>query len=227
MGFIIILGIFSVIGWFVSSKLKSKFAYYSKIPLSSGMSGYEVGMAMMKYYNVSNVTIIEGKGRLTDHYNPSTRIVALSPEVYHGRSVASAAVAAHEVGHVVQHSKAYSFLTLRSNLVPIVQFSSRIQQFLFLGFILGVGTGILGQWLILIITASFGITALFTFITLPVEFDASRRALVWLESTGITVGEEYEGAKDSLWWAAMTYVAKALSALVMFVYFLLMIINKK
>ena len=228
MGFIIILGAFTAIGWFISGRLRSKFNQYSKVPLSSGMSGYEVAMAMMRHYNISDVRVVEGKGTLTDHYNPATKTVSLSPAVYQGRSVAAAAVAAHEVGHVVQHASAYNFLTMRSNLVPIVQFSSRIQQFLFLGFILGIGGGITGNWMIMIVTVTFGITALFSLITLPVEFDASKRALAWLDATGITrEGMEYDGAKDALWWAAMTYVAKALSALIMFLYFLMMVVNRK
>lgn len=221
-GYIIILVMFTAIGWFVSSRLKSKFKKYAKIPNSSGMTGYEVGIAMMEHYGVTDVRIIEGRGSLTDHYNPITKTVALSPQVYNGRSIASAAVAAHEVGHVVQHATAYNFLMVRSKLVPVVMFSSRIQQYLFMGLIFGMGVGLGGSWMITIIAATFGVTALFSLITLPVEFDASKRALVWLDNSGITRDQEYEGAKDALWWAAMTYVAQALSALVMFLYFLMM-----
>jgi len=224
MGYYVILGVFTLIGWVVSSRLKSKFNQYSKIANSSGMSGYEVGMAMMKHYGVNDVRIVEGKGALTDHYNPTTKTVALSPQVYNGRSIASAAVAAHEVGHVVQHATAYSMLMMRSKLVPVVMFSSRMQQFLFFGFIatMYAGSSAASGWLIMILAATFGVTALFSLVTLPVEFDASKRALVWLDNSGITRGSEYDGAKDALWWAAMTYVASALSALVMFLYFLLM-----
>lgn len=217
----IILIAFTVIGFFVSNRLKSKFNKYSRIPLQSGMSGAEVAHAMLDYYNISDVTITQGKGFLSDHYNPRTKTVSLSPEVYQGRSVAAAAVAAHECGHVVQHATAYSMLTFRSAIVPVVQFSSRVQQFLFMAFIFGIGTGIGGSWLLLALTATFGVTALFSLVTLPVEFDASKRALVWLDKNGVTHGKEYDGAKDALWWAAMTYVAQALSALVMFLYFLL------
>ena len=224
MGYYIILGAFTLIGWLVSSRLKSKFNHYAKIPNSSGMNGYEVGMAMMRHYGITGVKIVEGRGSLTDHYNPTTKTVALSPEVYHGRSIASAAVAAHEVGHVVQHATAYNMLTMRSRLVPVVMFSSSIQQLLFFGFIatMSVGSGVIGGWLIMVLAATFGVTALFSLVTLPVEFDASKRALVWLDNSGVTRGSEYDGAKDALWWAAMTYVASALSALVMFLYFLLM-----
>jgi len=222
MGYIIILGLFTIIGGLVSSRLKSKFNKYSKIGNTSGMSGFEVAQAMMSYYGVTGVKVVEGRGSLTDHYNPSTRTVALSPKVYHGRSIASAAVAAHEVGHVVQHATNYSMLTMRSQLVPVVMFSSQIQQFLFMGVLFGIGGGFAGGWMLNVLAATFGVTALFSLITLPVEFDASKRALAWLDNTGITRGAEYEGAKDALWWAAMTYVASALSALVMFLYFLLM-----
>jgi len=222
IGYYIILGGFTLLGWVVSSRLKSKFKQYSKIPTSSGLSGYEVGMQMMKHYNITGVKIVEGRGSLTDHYNPTTKTVALSPEVYHGRSIASAAVAAHEVGHVVQHATAYNMLTMRSKLVPVVTISSRMQQYLFMAFLFGIASGVAGNWLLLILTVTFGVTALFSLITLPVEFDASKRALVWLDNSGITRGQEYDGAKDALWWAAMTYVASALSALVMFLYFLLM-----
>jgi len=219
--YFVIIGIFSVVGMLVQSRLKSKFNQYSRVALSNGLSGVEVAHAMLDHYNITDVKIVQGRGRLTDHYNPRTKTVSLSPEVYAGRSVAAAAVAAHECGHVIQHATAYSMLALRSNLVPVVQFSSKIQQFLFMGLMFGIGTGIGGNILLLVITATFGMTALFSLVTLPVEFDASKRALVWLDDTGITQGAEYDGAKDALWWAAMTYVAQALGALVMFLYFLL------
>ncbi|MDF1698976.1 MAG: zinc metallopeptidase [Saprospiraceae bacterium] len=219
-GYYILLGVFSLIGGWVSSKLKSKFNLYSKAPNSSRLSGYEVAHAMMKHYGVEGVKIVQGKGTLTDHYNPATRTVALSPAVFNGRSISSAAVAAHEVGHVIQHATAYKMLTMRSQLVPIVKFSATIQQIMIFGFIFAVGSGLVGEWVITILAITYGITALFAFITLPVEFDASKRALAWLDETGITSGAEYEGSKDALWWAALTYVSQALSALVMFLYFL-------
>lgn len=226
MGYYLILGLFTLVGWFVSNKLKSKFKHYSTLPNTSGLNGYEVGMAMMQHYNITGVKIVQGRGSLTDHYNPRTKTVSLSPAVYQGRSIASAAVAAHEVGHVVQHATAYKFLEMRSNLVPVVQFSSKIQQFLFMAVIFGIGSGIGGNLMMMVLAGTFGATALFSLITLPVEFDASKRALVWLDETGITRGQEYDGAKDALWWAAMTYVAQALSALVMFLYFLMMAANR-
>ena len=221
MGLILIMGFFTLIGGLVSSRLKSKMKHYFTIPTSSGLTGYQVAMEMMRHYDITGVNVVEGQGMLTDHYNPKTKTVSLSPDIYHGRSVASAAVAAHEVGHVVQHATAYKFLAMRSNLVPLVQISSKVQQFLFLGLMIGLGTGMMGGTLMMILAATFGATALFSMITLPVEFDASKRALAWLDNTGITRGSEYDGAKDALWWAAMTYVAQALSALVMFLYFLI------
>lgn len=193
------------------------------MPLQSGKSGAEIAQDMLNHYGIHDVKIYEGKGFLSDHYNPLKKSIALSPEVYRGRNVSAAAVAAHECGHAVQHAKAYQMLKVRSAIVPAVQASSRMQQFLFMGFIFGAGAGagMLGNIMMIALVATFGITALFALVTLPVEFDASRRALVWLDDTGNTHGAEYDGAKDALWWAAMTYVASALSALVMFLYFLL------
>jgi uncharacterized protein len=163
---------------------------------------------------------------LSDHYNPQTKTVALSPHVFRGSNIAAAAVAAHECGHAVQHDTAYNLLQMRSSLVPIVNISSRAQQFLFMGAMIGIGAGMGGNILMMALTLTFGVTALFSLITLPVEFDASKRALVWLDESGVAVNEEYDGAKDALWWAAMTYVAQALGALVMFVYFLLNFLNR-
>jgi Zn-dependent membrane protease YugP len=219
--YFIILGFFTLIGFVISSRLKSKFNKYSKIGIRSGMSGAEVATTMLDHYRITGINIVQGKGFLSDHYNPKTKTVSLSPQVYQGRSIAAAAVAAHECGHVVQHATAYNMLALRSNLVPVVQFSSRIQQFLFMGLIFGMSAGIGGNILLMVLTASFGITALFSLVTLPVEFDASRRALAWLDSSGVAHGAEYDGAKDALWWAAMTYVSQALASLVIFLYFLL------
>lgn len=219
-GYILIIGFFSIIGFLISGRLKSKFQHYSKIPLSSGLNGAQVAQKMLADYGIHDVQIVQGKGMLTDHYNPRTKTIALSPAVYQGRSIASAAVAAHESGHAVQHAEAYGMLTMRSNLVPMVQFSSRIQQFLFMAMMMGMASGVAGNLLMMILVATFGMTALFSLVTLPVEFDASNRALAWLDNSGIAVGQEYEGAKDSLWWAAMTYVSQALASLVVFLYFL-------
>jgi len=209
---------FSVIGMIVSERLKSKFNKYSQFPLKTGLSGAEIANKMLEHYGISDVKIQMGQGMLTDHYNPVTKVVNLSPDVYQGRNVASAAVAAHECGHAVQHAQRYPFLKLRSNLVPAVKFASMTQQYLLL-----VAFIFFNQFpqIMLLPVIAFGITALFSFVTLPVEFDASNRALVWLKSSNIAVGEEYAGAKDALKWAAMTYIVAALNALVMFLYFLL------
>ncbi len=227
MMYYVIIGVFGIVGWLVSNRLKSKFNKYSRVPTSSGMSGEDVAHAMLRHYGVSGVKVVMGQGMLTDHYNPMTKTVSLSPEVFQGRSVASAAVSAHEVGHAIQHDTAYAMLGFRSKIVPVVQISSRIQQFLFMGFIFGaMASPYLGNIMMLALVVTFGITALFSLVTLPVEFDASRRALVWLDETGVTHGAEYDGAKDALWWAAMTYVVAALSALVMFLYFLLQFLGR-
>lgn len=227
MLYFIILGFFTLIGFIISSRLKSKFNKYSRIGIRSGMSGAEVAQTMLDHYGIDGVKITQGQGFLTDHYNPRTKTVSLSPQVYQGRSIAAAAVAAHECGHVVQHATAYNMLTLRSNLVPVVQFSSRIQQILFMGLIFGMGAGFGGNILLIVLTATFGVTALFSLVTLPVEFDASRRALAWLDSSGVAQGTEYDGAKDALWWAAMTYVSQALASLVIFLYFLLSFMGRE
>ncbi len=218
MGYMVVAGVLSIIGAIVSQRLKSKFNKYSRIPLRSGMSGHEVAEAMLNQYGINHVKIVQGQGFLTDHYNPMTKTVTLSPAVYQGRSVAAAAVAAHECGHAVQHDKSYSMLQMRSALVPFVKAASMAQQWLLLlAFIM------LNQFpaLMLITIIAFGITTLFSFVTLPVEFDASKRALVWLEKSSVAQGAEYSGAKDALWWAAMTYVSAALSSLVMLLYLVL------
>jgi Zn-dependent membrane protease YugP len=213
-----VAGVLSLVGAFVSNRLKSKFTKYSKVGLSNGMTGAEVARTMLEHYGIHDVQIVRGQGMLTDHYNPQTKTVSLSPPVYDSRSVAAAAVAAHECGHAVQHDTAYSMLQMRSALVPVVSIAARAQQWLLLLAFL-----MLNQFpqLMLITIIAFAATTLFSFITLPVEFDASKRALVWLDESGTTRGGEYDGAKDALWWAAMTYVSAALSSLVMLLYLVL------
>lgn len=218
LGFMLIGGVFSIIGFIVSARLQSKFKHYSQIRIRSGLTGKEIAEAMLRHYGINDVQVIPAQGFLTDHYNPATKTVALSEAVYSTNSIAAAAVAAHECGHAVQHATAYSLLKLRSGLVPIVNFSAMTQQWLLIISFMLINTM---PQLLLITAIVFGVTALFSFITLPVEFDASRRALAWLNESGMTRGEEYAGAKDALWWAAMTYVVAALSALVMVVYLLL------
>jgi Zn-dependent membrane protease YugP len=224
IGYYLIIGLATLGGWVISNKLKNKFKKYSQVPVRSGKSGAQIAQDMLQHYGIGDVEVVEGRGFLSDHYNPLNKTISLSPDVYRGRNVSAAAVASHECGHAVQHAEAYQMLKVRSALVPAVQASSRLQQFLFMGFIFGMGAGMgaFGYWMMLALVVTFGLTALFALVTLPVEFDASRRALLWLDNTGNTHGVEYDGAKDALWWAAMTYVASALSALVMFLYFLLM-----
>ncbi|NNE28582.1 MAG: zinc metallopeptidase [Saprospiraceae bacterium] len=218
MIFIVLTGALSLVGMVVSGRLKKKFKHYSEFGLRSGISGREVAEQMLSHYNITDVKIVEGKGFLTDHYNPLTKTVSLSPPVFQGRSVSAAAVAAHEVGHAVQHDTAYSMLQVRSALVPFVKGAAMAQQWLLMIALLMFSTF---PQLLLVVIIAFAITTLFSFVTLPVEFDASRRALVWLDETGTASGAEYDGAKDALRWAAMTYVASALSSLVVLVYLIL------
>jgi Zn-dependent membrane protease YugP len=195
----------------VSYMLKSKIKKYSETPMRSGMSGQEVAERMFRENGIYDVQVTMAQGFLSDHYNPATKTVALSPEIYQGRNVAAAAVAAHECGHAIQHATQYPWLTMRSKMVPAVQVSSTLVQWVLLAGILMINTFpqlLLGGIIL------FGVTTLFSLITLPVEFDASRRALAWLDRTNITTREEYPKAKDALKWAAMTYVIAALASLV-------------
>jgi len=208
-------------GMFLSRRLKRTFNHYGSIAMSNGMTGGQVAQAMLDYYNIHDVKIVPRKGMLTDHYNPLTKTIALSEPVYGSRSISAGAVAAHECGHAIQHATRYHAMHARSMMVPFIQFSTRIQQFLFFGILMGIGTEIMNSTLGLgVLTATFGATALFALVTLPVEFDASKRALAWLDDTDVMKdGIEYNGAKEGLKWAAMTYVANALSAMVIFLYF--------
>lgn len=216
---IIISVVFMIIGFILNSVLKSKFNKYAQVPLTNGMSGAEVASTMLNFYGIGSVRITQVDGQLTDHYNPADRTVNLSYDVYHGRNVAAAAVASHECGHAVQHAQQYAFLQMRSQLVPVVTIAANMQQYLFMFGIAGMGF-FKSPILLIIALVAFGITTLFSLITLPVEFDASRRALAWLNESGFARGQEYAGAKDALTWAAMTYVSAALAALVQFLYLL-------
>ena len=220
MGYLIITVIFTLLGTFIQSKLRSKFEEYSQIGLRNGKTGKEVAEDMLSYYGIHDVQVISVEGHLTDHYNPQNKTVNLSSNVYGTDSIAAAAVAAHECGHAVQHATSYPLLKMRSAIVPIVNIAASLQQYLLM---LAIGMfGAQGNTTILLITIIvFGITTAFSLITLPVEFDASNRALNWLSSTNYTVGKEYEGAKDALKWAALTYVVAALSAFVTLLYLIL------
>jgi hypothetical protein len=214
---IIFIG-FMILSWIVSMTLKSKFSKYSKIPLDNGMSGREVAEKMLHDNGITGVTIGSAEGQLTDHYNPADKTINLSQEVYNGHSISSAAVAAHECGHAVQHAKAYAWLGLRSNLVPVVSFASKWVQWILLAGILMVRTfpALLLAGIIL-----FALTTLFSFITLPVEIDASRRALAWLSNAGITSYQNHALAQDALKWAAYTYVIAALGSLATLLYYIM------
>ncbi len=207
---------FMLIGWLVSRQLKNKFAKYSQTPISSGLSGQQIAEKMLLDHGIRDVKVISVEGRLTDHYNPLDKTVNLSHDVFYGRNAAASAVAAHECGHAVQHAKAYSMLQLRSALVPVVNFTSQWVQWVLLAGILLVQQF---PQLLLIGIVLFAATTLFSVITLPVEFDASRRALVWLESSRVATSQEYAQAKDALWWAAMTYVVAALSTIATLLYY--------
>ena len=212
---------FMIIGGIVSSKLKSKFKKYSNIAISSGMSGKEIAEKMLSDNGINDVKVISVPGKLTDHYNPIDKTVNLSPDVYQGRHVSAAAVAAHECGHAVQHATAYQWLQMRSQMVPIVNISNKMMGTIFL---LGIfGGSIIGMnWMVtlklfIILQA---IITLFSLITLPVEYDASNRALIWLKSTNITNTEEIKYANDALKWAARTYLVAALAAVTYLLYYL-------
>ena len=214
----IIFGVFMLISWLISSRLKSKFEEYSQITLRSGLSGRDIAEKMLRDNNIYDVKIISVEGQLTDHYNPIDKTVNLSPDVYSGRSVTSAAIAAHECGHAVQHAQAYAFLQFRSALVPVINISSRYMLWVLLGGILMLHVF---PQLLLIGILMFAATTLFSIITLPVEFDASARALVWLNYSGITSGTEHDKAANGLRWAASTYVVAALGSLATLGYYIM------
>ena len=214
--FYLVLIAFMLISWAIQSHLKSKFKQYSEISFRGNLSGAEVAQKMLRDNGINDVQVISVDGQLTNHYNPAEKTVNLSPEVYSGRSVAAAAVAAHECGHAVQHAHAYAWLGLRTALVPSVSFASKWMQWILLAGILTINVF---PYLLLVGVILFAFTTLFSFVTLPVEFDASARGLAWLESSGITSSQEHDMAKDALFWAAMTYVIAALSSLAALLYY--------
>jgi len=225
MGSIYIISLLFVgIGMLVSLRLKSKFNQYGAVRIRSGLTGRDVAMQMLKDNGIYNVKVELGQGFLSDHYNPLTKTVSLSPEVYHQASIAAAAVAAHECGHAVQHARSYPWLMLRSRLVPVVQFSSMFIQWVLLAGILLVNTfpGLLLGGILL-----FATTTIFSLVTLPVEFDASKRGLSWLQQSGISNGQELIQAKDALHWAAMTYVVAAVSSLVTLIQYILIYLTNR
>jgi Zn-dependent membrane protease YugP len=230
MGVLIIGLFFMAIGWFVSSRLKSKFREYSQVHLTRDLTGADVARLMLADNGISDVQVTSVQGELADHYNPATKTVNLSEAVYHGRNAAATAVAAHECGHAVQHAKAYSMLELRSAMVPVQNISAKVINFLFMMMMFGAFFAqslIPWQTALLVIIACYGVFTLFALITLPVEFDASKRALAWVQSRGIVNNTEYGMAKDALKWAAMTYVVAAIGALTTLFYYVMMFLGSR
>src|SRR5690606_17488020 len=213
-GYYILIGGIALISWIVSARLKSKFKHYSQVHLRNGMSGAEIATKILNDNGIFDVKVISAPGMLTDHYNPTNKTVNLSEGVYNQRNAAAAAVAAHECGHAVQHAKGYEWLQMRSKLVPVVSVASGLSQWVIFGGIalMAMANVGLGQTVLLIGLILFGMGTLFSFITLPVEFDASNRALAWLKNKNMVSPEEYKGAEDSLKWAARTYVVAAIGS---------------
>jgi Zn-dependent membrane protease YugP len=230
---IIIIGVvFMLIGMFVSNRLKSKFAEYSRIGLANGLSGAEIAQKMLHDNNIYDVKITQVEGQLTDHYNPMDKTVNLSADVFHGRSAASAAVAAHECGHAVQHALAYAPLKMRSAMVPAVNVASKVMgmlnMFLMFGGIYMLSQGsAMGDILLIVLIAANGAMAAFALITLPVEYDASKRALAWMTNRNVVNKSEHAMAKDALDWAARTYVVGALAAIANLMYYVMMFLGRR
>ncbi len=227
----LIIGLFfMLVGWLVQSRLKSKFAQYSQVQLTNDLTGAQVARAMLADHGIRDVEVISVEGQLTDHYNPANKTVNLSTEVYHGRNAAATAVAAHECGHAVQHATAYSMLSLRSAMVPIQNISAQVLNFVMMALIFGgiFAGGILPwQTALMVMIACYGVFSLFALITLPVEFDASRRALAWVKNRNVVTPKEYDMAKDALKWAAMTYVVAAIGAITMLIYYVMAFLGNR
>lgn len=217
---LIVVG-FGILGYVVSSKLKNKFKEYSQTSLQANLSGKEIAELMLADHNISNVKVNCVEGQLSDHYNPLNRTVNLSPEVYYGRNAAATAVASHECGHAVQHATSYAWLSLRSALVPIQNASGKILNIVLIAALFG-GIALFGlpyEAVGVIVVGSYSILTLFTLVTLPVEFDASNRALAWVQQRNIVTRSEYGMSKDALKWAAMTYVVAALASMATLAYY--------
>ena len=229
LGYYILIGAIAIVSMIVSARLKSKFNHYSKVQLRNGMSGAEIAQKMLDDHGIVDVKVISTPGMLTDHYNPVNKTVNLSEGVYTQRNAAAAAVAAHEVGHAVQHAQAYEWLTMRSKLVPVVSVTSGMSQWLvFGGLILGAASGAgFGYYIAVAGLVLMALATLFSFITLPVEYDASNRALAWLKNKNMVSQQEYAGAEDSLKWAARTYLVAAIGALASLVYWALQVFGSR
>lgn len=224
MGAYVIGGLVMLVSWLVGQQLRSRFAKYSKTPLSNGMSGREIAEQMLHDNGIFNVKVISVPGQLTDHYNPANRTVNLSEAVYHQRNAAAAAVAAHEVGHAVQHATAYQWLTMRSKLVPVVSVASNLMQWVILGGVLLINTF---PQLLLFGIILFAATTLFSVITLPVEYDASNRALAWMKQRGVVTAGELTMSADALKWAARTYLVAAIGSIGTLLYYIMIYMNRR
>lgn len=220
---------FMIIGWAVQSKLKSKFKHYSATPLISGMSGREVAMKMLADHGIKKVRVISTPGKLSDHYNPKEMTVNLSPEVFEGKNISAAAVAAHECGHAVQHATAYKWLEMRSQMVPIVSLSSKMMNFIFLAGLFGMGVLKIFSMEMVILTVIFcqALITVFSVVTLPVEYDASNRAIAWLKHSGVAQPQELDGANDALKWAARTYLVSAIASITYLAYYVMMFLGNR
>ena len=225
IGYYVLIGVIALVSWLVSNKLKQKFKKYAQVHLRNGMSGKEIAEKMLLDHGITDVEVISAAGQLTDHYNPKNKTVNLSESVYNQRNAAAAAVAAHECGHAVQHAQAYSWLKTRSTLVPMVSVTSGMSQWLVIGgLILGGAAGIgLGYWVAVAGLIFMAVATVFSFITLPVEYDASNRALAWLKNKNMLSQEEYAGSEDALKWAARTYLVAAIGALASLLYWALQV----
>ncbi|MAM29765.1 MAG: hypothetical protein CMC13_12145 [Flavobacteriaceae bacterium] len=227
-GYYILAGVIFLVSMYVSNKLKSKFKKYSQVHLRNGMSGKEIAEKMLADHGITDVEVISVGGQLTDHYNPQKKTVNLSEPVYMQRNAAAAAVASHEVGHAVQHATAYNWLQMRSAIVPAVGVSSKLSNFVIMAGIILTATGMaIGNWVFLIGIGLFAMTTVFSFITLPVEYDASKRALAWLQNNNMVTQEEYAGSKDALKWAARTYLVAALGSLATLLYFISIFLGRR
>ena len=222
-----ILIVLMIVGWVVNNKLKKKFRKYSQIGLQSSLSGKEIAEMMLRDHKIFDVQVISVDGHLSDHYNPANKTVNLSPDVYSGRNAAAAAVASHECGHAVQHATAYSMLAFRSAMVPIQNVSAKVLNFIMIGmFLFGSFVYSMGiDSIFLVVVGCQLVITLFSLVTLPVEFDASKRALAWIDQRGIVNSQEHDMAKDALHWAAMTYVVAAVAAITQLLYFVMMLLG--
>jgi uncharacterized protein len=229
-GYYILIGAIALVSWLVSNQLKKKFELYSKVQLCNGMSGAEIAEKMLADHGIRDVEVISTPGQLTDHYNPKNKTVNLSESVYNQRNAAAAAVAAHECGHAVQHAQAYEWLKMRSALVPVVTITSSMSQWVVFGGIALMATNLVGGMGFYVAVAGLvmmSFATLFSVITLPVEYDASNRALAWLKNKNMVSQQEYEGSADALKWAARTYLVAAIGAIASLLYWALQVFGSR